>query len=39
LRDELQKTPTTEVFSIRIVRKTEEIEKLTKRLKSQAKSS
>lgn len=39
LRDELQKTPTTEVFSIRIVKKTEEIEKLAKRLKSQAKSS
>lgn len=39
LRDELQKTPTTEVFSIRIVKKTEEIEKLAKHLKSQAKSS
>lgn len=39
LRDELQKTPTTEVFSIRIVKKTEEIEKLAKRLKSQAKSA
>ena len=38
LRDELQKTPTTEVFSIHIVKKTEEIEKLAKRLKSQAKS-
>ena len=39
LRDELQKTPTTEVFSIRIVKKTEEIEKLAKRLKSRAKST
>jgi glutamate/tyrosine decarboxylase-like PLP-dependent enzyme len=39
LRDELQKTPTTEVFSLLIVRKTEEIEKLAKRLKSQAKSA
>lgn len=39
LRDELQKTPTTEVFSIHIVKETEEIEKLAKRLKSQAKSS
>jgi hypothetical protein len=38
LRDELQKTPTTEVFSLHIVKKTEEIEKLAKRLKSQAKS-
>jgi len=39
LRDELQKTPTTEVFSLHIVKKTEEIEKLAKRLKSQAKSA
>lgn len=39
LRDELQKTPTTEVFSIHIVKETAEIEKLAKRLKSQAKSS
>lgn len=39
LRDELQKTPTAEVFSMQIVKKTEEIEKLAKRLKSQAKSS
>ena len=39
LRDDLQKTPTTEVFSIHIVKETEEIEKLAKRLKSQAKSS
>ena len=39
LRDELQKTPMTEVFSLRFVKKTEEIEKLAKRLKSQAKST
>lgn len=39
LRDELQKTPTTEVFSLRILKKTEEIEKLAKRLKSQVKSA
>lgn len=39
LRDELQKTPTTEVFSLHMVKETEEIEKLAKRLKSQAKSS
>lgn len=39
LRDELQKTPTTEVLSLGIVKKTEEIEKLAKRLKSQAKSA
>lgn len=39
LREELQKTPTTEIFSIRIVKEAEEIEKLAKRLKSQAKSS
>lgn len=39
LRDELQKTPTTEIFSLRIVKKTEEIEKLAKRLKTQAKSA
>lgn len=39
LRDDLQKTPTTEVFSLHIVKETEEIEKLAKRLKSQAKSS
>lgn len=38
LRDELQKTPTSDVFSIHILKKTEEIEKLAKRLKSQAKS-
>ena len=39
LREELQKTPTTEVFSIHILKKTEEIEKLAKHLKSQAKSA
>lgn len=39
LRDELEKTPTTEFFSIHIVKETQEIEKLAKRLKSQAKSS
>jgi len=39
LRDEIQKTPTTAVFSLSIVKKTEEIEKLAKRLKSQAKSA
>lgn len=39
LRDELLKTPTTEVFSLRIVKQTEEIEKLAKRLKSWAKSA
>lgn len=38
LRDDLQKTPTSEVFSLHIVKETEEIEKLAKRLKSQAKS-
>ena len=38
LRDELQKTPITEVFSLHMVKETEEIEKLAKRLKSQAKS-
>ena len=39
LRDELQKTPTTEVFSLHIVKKTEEIEKLAKLLKSKAKAA
>jgi len=37
LREELQKTTTTEVFSIRRVKKTEEIEKLAKLLKNRAK--
>ncbi len=39
LRDELQKTPTTDVFSLRIVKQTEAIEKLAKLLKSKAKSA
>ena len=39
LREELQKTPMTEIFSLRIVKKTEEIEKLAKLLKSKAKSA
>jgi succinate dehydrogenase/fumarate reductase flavoprotein subunit len=37
LRDELQKTMTTDVLSVRMVRKTEEIEKLAKALKNKAK--
>lgn len=36
LRDELQKTTTTDVLSVRMVKKTEEIEKLAKHLKSKA---
>ena len=39
LRDELQKTATTDVFSLHIVKETEEIEKLAKLLKSKAKSA
>ena len=39
LRDELRKTPTTEVFSLHIVKKTEEIEKLAKLIKSKAKAA
>jgi hypothetical protein len=39
LRDEIQKTPTKEVFSLHIVKKTEEIEKLAKFLKSRAKGA
>jgi len=39
LRDELQKTPTTEVFSLQIVKKTKEIEKLAKSLNSKAKAA
>ena len=39
LRDELEKTPTTEVFSLRIVKQTEQIEKLARLLKSQAKAA
>ena len=36
LRDELQKTVTTDVLSIRMVKKAEEIEKLAKSLKNKA---
>jgi hypothetical protein len=39
LRDELQKTPTVEVFSVHIVKETEQIEKLAKSLRSKAKSA
>ena len=38
LRDEVQKTATTEVLSLHIYKKTEEIEKLAKQLKNKAKS-
>lgn len=37
LRDEVQKTITSDVLSIRMFKKTEEIEKLAKQLKSKAK--
>lgn len=37
LRDEVRKITTTEVLSVRMVKKTEEIEKLSKMLKSKAK--
>ena len=37
LRDEVQKTVTSDVLSIRMYKKTEEIEKLAKQLKSEAK--
>ena len=37
LREEVQKTATTDVLSLRMVKKTEEIEKLAKFLKSRAK--
>lgn len=37
LRDELQKTTTTNVLSIRMYKQTEQIEKLAKQLKSMAK--
>ncbi len=37
LREEVQKTTTTEVLSVRMVKKTEEIEKLAKLLKNRAK--
>lgn len=39
LREELQKTPTADVFSLHIVKETEQIEKLAKSLRSKAKSS
>ncbi|PYT81915.1 MAG: hypothetical protein DMG40_08105 [Acidobacteria bacterium] len=39
LRSELQKTPTAEVFSVHIVKQTEQIEKLAKLLRSKAKSA
>jgi hypothetical protein len=37
LREEVQKTATTDVLSMRMVKKTEEIEKLAKNLKAKAK--
>ena len=37
LHDEVQKTPTSDVLSIRMFKKTEEIERLAKQLKSKAK--
>jgi hypothetical protein len=37
LRDEVQKTSTTDVLSVRMYKKTEEIEKLAKQLKGKAK--
>ena len=37
LRDEVRKTPTTDVMSVRMYKKTEEIEKLAKQLKGKAK--
>ncbi len=37
LRDEVQKTPTLQVLSVRMYKKTEEIEKLAKQLKTKAK--
>ena len=37
LRDEVQNTPTAEVLSVRMYKKTEEIEKLAKLLKGKAK--
>lgn len=39
LRVELEKTPTAEVFSVHIVKETEQIEKLAKSLRSKAKSA
>ena len=37
LHDEVQKTPTSEILSIRMYKKTEEIERLAKQIKSKAK--
>ncbi|MGC1616998.1 MAG: hypothetical protein WA765_00770 [Candidatus Acidiferrum sp.] len=37
LKEEVEKTPTTEVFSVQMYRRTEEIEKLAKQLKAKAK--
>jgi hypothetical protein len=37
LREEVQKTPTLQVLSVRMYKKTEEIEKLAKQLKTKAK--
>jgi hypothetical protein len=37
LHEEVQKTPTTEVLSVRMVKKAEQIEKLAKMLKNRAK--
>jgi heme oxygenase len=39
LREEMQKTTTTNVLSVQMYKKTEEIEKLAKRLKNLAKGS
>jgi hypothetical protein len=39
LRNELERTPTADVFSLRIVKETEEIEKLAKSLKAKARSA
>jgi hypothetical protein len=38
LRDEVQKTVSSDVLSVRIYKKTEQIEKLAKQLKNKAKS-
>jgi len=39
LREEVQRTATSEVLSVRMYKKTEEIERLAKQLKSKAKVS
>lgn len=39
LRNEVEKTPTADVFSLHIVKETEEIEKLAKSLKSRARAA